>query len=69
MVELCELGCGVVLTRNELRMHVMDTCVNRVVVCEHCWRDFKFCYLAIHHDDDCPIWNRIVYRVSVCVQV
>ena len=56
VVELCELGCGVVLTRNELRMHVMDTCVNRVVLCEHCWRDFKFCYLAIHHDD-CPKIN------------
>ena len=65
MVELCELGCGVVLTRNELRMHVMDTCVNRVVVCEHCWRDFKFCYLAIHHDDCLQDLN--VHRVNYVV--
>ena len=53
MVEMCKLGCGVKLTRNDLRIHVNDKCLQRVIVCEHCLKDFKFCDLS-NHFVKCP---------------
>ena len=51
--ENCKLGCGLKLTRDELTIHVTDECVQRLVVCEHCKENFKFCELT-EHLDVCP---------------
>ena len=51
--ETCKLRCGVVLQRNELRIHMTDTCVQRLIQCEHCKGDFKFCDMFAHLDV-CP---------------
>ena len=53
VVETCKLGCGVELTRDELKIHVTDTCVQRKIPCEHCREDFKSCELP-NHLDVCP---------------
>ena len=53
MVEMWKLGCGKEMTRNELRIHVTDTCVQRLIQCEHCKGDFKFCDMSAHLDV-CP---------------
>ena len=52
MEETCKLGCGMKLTRNELKTHV-HTCVRRNVPCEYCSKDFKFCDIT-NHTDVCP---------------
>ena len=49
----CKLGCGKEMTRNELRIHVTDTCVQRRIQCEHCKGDFKLCDMFAHLDV-CP---------------
>ena len=41
--KICKLGCGVVLTRDELKIHVKDTCEQRKIICEHCDGSVKFC--------------------------
>ena len=51
--ETCKLGCGVVLPRDEHRIHVSDSCVQRVVTCEYCGRKCKFCELS-DHLEECP---------------
>ena len=51
--EDCKLGCGVKLTRDELIIHVADKCVQRLVVCEHCKKNFKFREMP-KHLDVCP---------------
>ena len=51
--ETCKLRCGVVLQRNELRIHVTDICVQRLIQCEHCKGDFKLCDMSAHLDV-CP---------------
>ena len=48
VVEICKLRCGVELTRDELKIHVTDTCVQRKIPCEHCGKDFKSCDMASH---------------------
>ena len=53
VVETCKLGCGVELTRDELKIHVTDTCVQREIPCEHCEEDFKSCDVT-NHLDVCP---------------
>ena len=53
VVETCKLGCGVELTRDELKIHVTDTCVQREIPCEHCGEDFKYCDMT-NHLDVCP---------------
>ena len=50
--ETCKLECGVVLQRNELKVHEKD-CLHRIVECKHCREDFKFCELPTHLDV-CP---------------
>ena len=51
--EKCKLECGVELTRNELRIHEKEKCLNRIVKCEHCVKDFKSCELN-EHLEKCP---------------
>ena len=51
--ETCELECGVVLRRDELRIHEKEKCLNRIVKCEHCMKDFKSCELN-EHLEKCP---------------
>ena len=52
VVEMCKLGCGK-MTRDELKIHVTDTCVQRMIQCEHCQRDVKFCDMP-NHLEVCP---------------
>ena len=51
--ETCQLGCGVTLPRNELKIHVTDTCVLRKITCEHCDISLKFCDYS-RHLKECP---------------
>ena len=51
--ETCKLRCGVVLQRNELNVHEMEKCPQRIVECEHCNNEFKSCVLHIHLNK-CP---------------
>ena len=51
--ETCKLRCGVVLQRNELNVHEMEKCPQRIVECEHCNNEFKSCELHTHLDK-CP---------------
>ena len=51
--ETCKLRCGVVLQRNELSVHEMEKCPQRIVECEHCNNEFTFCELHTHLDR-CP---------------
>ena len=51
--ETCKLGCGVKLTRNKLKIHENDTCVQRKVGCEHCYNGVKFCDYP-KHLRECP---------------
>ena len=52
VVETCKLGCGVELTRDELKIHVTDTCVQRIIPCKHCGVNFKS-YDMINYQDVC----------------
>ena len=51
--ETCKLRCGVVLQRNELSVHEMEKCPQRIVECKHCNNEFKSCELHTHLDK-CP---------------
>ena len=51
--ETCEIGCGVVQQRNELDVHEMEKCPQRIVECKHCNNEFKSCELHTHLDK-CP---------------
>ena len=51
--EMCTLRCGVVLQRNELSVHEMEKCPQRIVECKHCNNEFKSCELHTHLDK-CP---------------
>ena len=51
--ETCKLRCGVVLQRNELRIHEMEKCPQRIVECEHCNNEFESCELHTHLNK-CP---------------
>ena len=46
--ETCKLRCGVVLQRNELKVHEKENCPQRIVECKHCRKDFKSCELTTH---------------------
>ena len=46
--EMCKLGCGLVFTRHELKAHSKE-CSHRIVLCEHCNKEFKYCDLPTHH--------------------
>ena len=37
--ETCKLRCGVVLQRNELKVHERKICPQRIVECDHCRKD------------------------------
>ena len=51
--EACKLRCGVVLQRNELKVHEKENCPQRIVECEHCRKKLKSCNL-INHLYECP---------------
>ena len=51
--DTCQLGCGVKLTRNELKIHVKDTCVQREIQCKRCNIIVKFIYWS-RHLEECP---------------
>ena len=53
VMDECELRCGAVLPRNELKIHVEDLCSQRIVNCEHCSKEFIFGELTIH-TEKCP---------------
>ena len=53
MEETCTLGCEMTMTRDELKIHVINTCVQRKVSCEYCWENLKFCNMS-NHLDKCP---------------
>ena len=53
VVETCELGCRMKMTRDELKIHVTETCVQRFIPCWHCRKDFKICDMTLHLDK-CP---------------
>ena len=48
----CELKCGVVLQREELKIHE-KRCPLCIVTCEHCKKYFRFCDMT-HHLEMCP---------------
>ena len=48
VLETCKLRCGVVLQRDELKVHEKENCPQRIVECEHCSREMKSCELATH---------------------
>ena len=41
------------IPRNELKIHVTDTCVQRKITCEHCNISLKFCDYS-KHLEECP---------------
>ena len=51
--ETCKQRCGVVLQRNELNVHEMEKCPQRLVECEHCNNEFELCDMSAHLDV-CP---------------
>ena len=51
--EKCKLKCGDVLQRNNHVAHEKENCIQRIVKCEHCKKNFKFRELA-KHLDVCP---------------
>ena len=51
--EACKLGCGLKISRNELKIHEKDTCVQREIACEHCDISLKFIYWS-RHLEECP---------------
>ena len=53
VLETCQLRCGVKRTRNELEIHVKDTCVQRKIACKHCNISLKFCDYS-KHLRECP---------------
>ena len=48
--EMCKIGCSLVFSRDELKVHSKEMCSHRLVVCEHCNADFKYCDLPTHHN-------------------
>ena len=48
VLEACKLRCGVVLQRDELKVHEKEKCPQRIVECEHCRRELKSCELTTH---------------------
>ena len=48
VLETCKLRCGVVLQRDELKVHEKENCPQRIVECYHCRRELKSCELATH---------------------
>ena len=53
VLETCQLRCGVKRTRNELKIHEKDTCVQRKIACKHCYISLKFCDYS-RHLKECP---------------
>ena len=51
--EKCSLGCGAVLTRNDLKIHVTNICIERKIRCQHCHINVKVCSNP-KHLKECP---------------
>ena len=47
--EMCKIGCGLVFSRHELKVHSKE-CSHRIVLCEHCNAGFKYRDLPTHHN-------------------
>ena len=68
VVETCKLGCGVELTRDELKVHEKEDCSQRKIPCKHCKGNVKFCDMTNHIDVcpkvrvSCELCNVIMYR-------
>ena len=58
--EMCKIGCGLVFTRDELKIHSKEMCSQRLVLCEHCIAEFKYCDLPTHHNRCCKMPVRCV---------
>ena len=61
--EKCKLGCGVQLTRDELRIHEKDNCVQRIIRCEYCFIDVMFCDYS-KHLKECPL---VTVKCYLCI--
>ena len=53
MMGTCELGCGMRMTRDELKIHIINICEHREVSCENCWEELKS-YDMSDHLEMCP---------------
>ena len=62
--ETCTLGCGMELTRDKLGIHEKDNCVQRIIQCEHCCIEVKFCFNS-KHLKECPLVKETCYQCSV----
>ena len=51
--ETCKLYCGLKMRRNELKIHMTDSCIYRNLRCGHCKEGFEYCDM-ISHLDQCP---------------
>ena len=51
--ETCKLGCGVELTRDKLRIHEKDNCIQRIIRCEYCFIKVIYCDNS-KHLKECP---------------
>ncbi|KAI6647984.1 TNF receptor-associated factor 4-like isoform X1 [Oopsacas minuta] len=49
--EICKLGCDIVLPRYELVNHMSEKCLQRVIPCEHCEKNFRVCNMSSHMND------------------
>ena len=47
--DTCKLGCGMVISRDELVFHLKEICEQRIVVCGYCKANHKYCDLLGHH--------------------
>ena len=53
VLEACKLRCGVVLQRDEFKVHQKENCPQRIVKCKHCKNTRKSCELP-KHLSKCP---------------
>ena len=50
VLEACKLRCGVVLQRDELKVHEKEKCPQRIMKCKHCRNNFITCELPTHFE-------------------
>ena len=49
----CPIKCGKVLNRRDLADHAKNECPCRTVVCQYCYKEGEYQYIAGKHFDDC----------------
>ena len=73
--ETCQLGCGVKLTRNKLKIHENDTCVHRIITCKHCYSWMKLCDNSRHLKECtkvkvmCELCSEVKYRKDMAIHL